>query len=68
MNSQRLVSLVGAIVFLIIAAISLYRLLFYFEIMIGSHRIGQVATFFALVISIAISMIMFRGAFAKSPY
>jgi hypothetical protein len=57
--------MIGGIVFLVVAAISLYRLLFYFPISIGEHRVGQVATFFALVISAALCLILLRGASAS---
>lgn len=58
-------SLVAGIIFLILAAVCLYRLLFYFPITIGGERVGQVATFFALVISAALCLILLRGATAR---
>jgi hypothetical protein len=57
--------LAGGIVFLILACISLYRLLFWFPITIGNQRIGQVATFFALVVSAALCLILLRGGSAS---
>ena len=61
MTSNRVASVLGGIVFLIVAAICLYRLLFWFPITIGSERVGQVATFFALAISAALSLVFLRG-------
>lgn len=58
---SKLASFVGGFVFLIIAAISLYRLLFWFPITIGEQRVGQVATFFVFVICGALCLIFFRG-------
>ena len=65
MTSNRVANLVGGIIFLIIAAVCLYRLLFWFPITIGSERVGQVATFFALAISAALCLIFLRGASAR---
>lgn len=65
MSSQRLVSLVGALVFLAIAAVALYRLLFWFPIDIAGHMIGQTASFFTFAACAALSLIMFRGAMAR---
>lgn len=62
MSSNRLASLVGGFVFLILAAVSLYRLLFWFPIDIGGAHVGQTASFFAFVICAALSLIMLRGA------
>jgi len=61
MTSNRVASVLGGIVFLIIAAVCLYRLLYWFPITIGNERVGQVATFFALAISAALSLIFLRG-------
>jgi hypothetical protein len=61
MTSNRVASLVGGIIFLIVAAVCLYRLLFWFPITIGGERVGQVATFFALAISAALSLMFLRG-------
>lgn len=65
MSSSKLANLVGGIIFLIVAAICLYRLLFWFPITIGGERVGQVATFFALAISAALGLIFLRGASAR---
>ncbi len=61
MSSSRLGNIVGGIVFLAVAIISGYRLLFWFPITIGGHFIGQVASFFAFVISAALAMILLLG-------
>lgn len=62
MSSNKLAAVTGALVFLILAVVSLYRLLFWFPITIAGAPVGQTASFFAFVICIALSMIMFRGA------
>jgi hypothetical protein len=59
---SRFGSLLAALVFLAIAAIALYRLLFFFPISIGGHEIGQTASFFAFVAFAALTLIMFRVA------
>jgi len=58
-------TLVAGIIFLIVALGSLYRLLFYFPVDIGGERVGQVATFFVLVISTALALMLLRGGLAK---
>ena len=62
MSSNKLAAVTGALVFLILALVSLYRLLFWFPITIAGAQVGQTASFFAFVICIALSLIMFRGA------
>ena len=61
MSSNKLASVLGAIVFLALALICLYRLLFWFPIDIGGAHIGQTASFFAFVIFAALTLIMFRS-------
>lgn len=61
MSSNKLASVLGAIVFLALALISLYRLLFWFPIDVGGAHIGQTASFFAFVIFAALTLIMFRS-------
>jgi hypothetical protein len=65
MSSSKLAAVTGAFVFLILAAVSLYRLLFWFPITIGGAMVGQTASFFAFVICAALSLIMFRGALRR---
>jgi hypothetical protein len=62
---SKLANLIGGIVFLIVAGVSLYRLLFWFPITIGGTQIGQVGTFFALVVSAALCLILLRGGIAS---
>jgi hypothetical protein len=59
---SRIGSLLAALVFLALAAVALYRLLFYFPITIGGHAIGQTASFFAFAAFAALTHIMFRSA------
>lgn len=56
----------GGIVFLVLACISLYRLLFWFPLDIGGMHVGQTASFFAFVICAALCLVFFRGAMARS--
>ncbi len=59
MATRKLVLLAAALIFLLIAAAALYRLLVGFPMSIGGEEIGQVSTFFVLVVSIALSMMLF---------
>ncbi|HKN42220.1 MAG TPA: hypothetical protein VJV87_04915 [Sphingomicrobium sp.] len=61
MSSNRLANLAGGIVFLVVAGICLYRLLYWFPITIGGQQIGQAATFLALAMSAALCLVFFRG-------
>jgi hypothetical protein len=65
MSSSRLGNIVGGIIFLALAIISGYRLLFWFPITIGGHLIGQTASFFAFVISAALCLILLLGGREK---
>lgn len=62
---SKLASLTGGIIFLIVAGICLYRLLFWFPITIGGQQVGQAATFLALAISAALCLVFFRGGGAS---
>jgi hypothetical protein len=62
MSSNKLSALIGALVFLVLALISLYRLLFWFPITIGGYVIGQTASFFAFAIFAALTLIMLRSS------
>jgi hypothetical protein len=66
MNSSRAATLIGALVFLVVAAAALYRLLFGYPISIGGAEVGQTSTFFALVISVALALMLFRSGKAAS--
>jgi hypothetical protein len=61
MSTYRMATVAGALVFLALAAAALYRLVVGFPITIGGLVIGQVATFFVLVVSAALSLMLFRG-------
>lgn len=61
---SKLANLAAGIIFLIVAGISLYRLLFWFPITIGGQQVGQAATFLALAISAALCMVFLRGGLA----
>ena len=61
MSSSRLANIAAGLVFLAIAAVALYRLLFYFPITIGGVYVGQVASFFAFVVCAALALILFVG-------
>ena len=61
MPSNKLAALLGGLVFLALAVVSLYRLLFYFPITIGGHFIGQTVSFFGFVIFTALTLIMLRS-------
>jgi hypothetical protein len=65
MSSHRLATLIGAMVFFAVAAAALYRLLFGFAITVRGVEIGQTSTFFVFVASVALSLILFRGARAN---
>ena len=61
MSSQRIASLTGAIIFLAIAALALYRLMVGFPISIGGVEVGQTSSFFAFVVCAALSLMLFRA-------
>lgn len=61
MPSNRLAALVGALVFLVLALLSLYRLLFGFQMTIGGQQVGQTVTFFAFAIFAALTLMMLRA-------
>lgn len=62
MATRKLVLLSAAVIFLLIAAASLYRLLVGFPITIGGQQIGQVITFLVLVCSAGFSLMLFQQA------
>ena len=62
MSSNRLASIVGALIFLALAAGALYRLLVGFPIVIGGMQVGQTASFIAFVVFVALSFMLFRGS------
>jgi hypothetical protein len=62
MASRKLVLSLAAIIFLLVAAGALYRLMVGFPITIGGVAIGQVGTFFALVIGAGLALMLFSEA------
>jgi hypothetical protein len=62
MGSRKLVLTVVALIFLLITATALYRLLVGFPMSIGGEEIGQVSTFFVLVCGAALTLMMFNEA------
>ena len=62
MASRKLVLLAAAVVFLLIAAVNLYRMLVGFPIEIAGHTIGMTISFFALCIGAALSILLFLEA------
>ena len=65
MSSNKLASMIGALIFLALAAAALYRLMVGFPIVIGGMQVGQTSTFFAFVVFTALSLMLFRGAWGK---
>lgn len=62
MASRKLVLSAAAIIFLLVALIGLYRLLVWFPINIGGVEIGQVGSFFAIVVGAGLSLMLFNEA------
>ena len=66
MFSSRLSSMAGGIVFLLISLVGLYRLLFWFPLIIASWQVGQTWSFFTFVIFLALSIVSFQGLRART--
>jgi hypothetical protein len=64
---NRLFSILAALVFLAIAAVALYRLLYWFPVSIGGHEIGQSASFLTFAACAALSIMLFRGSRSVVP-
>ena len=62
MAIRKFVLLAAAVVFLLVAAGGLYRLLVWFPITIGGQQISQVSSFFAMVIGAGLSLMLFSEA------
>jgi hypothetical protein len=62
MASRKLVLSAAALIFLLVALLGLYRLLVWFPISIGGVEIGQVGSFFAIVIGAGLSLMLFNEA------
>ena len=61
MSSHRLAAFAGGLVFLCLALIGLYRLLFWFPITVAGQQVGQTMSFFAFVIFLVLSLISFQA-------
>lgn len=61
MANRNIFTVLGALVFLLLACVALYRLLVGFPITIGGMEVGQVSTFFVFVISAVLAVMLFRG-------
>jgi hypothetical protein len=61
MFSNRLSSMAGGVVFLLIALVGLYRLMFWFPVVIAGWQVGQTVSFFTFVIFTALSIVSFQG-------
>jgi hypothetical protein len=62
MATRKLVLSLAALIFLLVALLGLYRLLVWFPISIGGVEIGQVGSFFAIVIGAGLSLMLFSEA------
>jgi hypothetical protein len=62
MATRKLVLTAAALIFLLLAAASLYRLLVWFPINIGGVEIGQVGSFLGLVVGAGLSLMLFSEA------
>jgi uncharacterized membrane protein len=62
MTNYRVFTLLGAIVFLLIAALNLWRLLVGFPITVGGVYIGGATSFIVMCAAVALSLMMFREA------
>jgi hypothetical protein len=67
MFRNKLSALAGAVVFLLIALVALYRLLFWFPITVGGQTVGQTVSFFIFVVFIALAMIAFKDLRSGRP-
>ena len=62
MADRKPIALIGAIIFLVLAGLNLYRLLVGFPITIGGYQVGGTASFLMMAAFGAISLILFRAA------
>ena len=62
MATRKLVLSAAAIIFLLIAALALYRLMVGFPISIGGEELGQTASFLVLVCGAALALMLFNEA------
>jgi hypothetical protein len=61
MSNHRVITWVGASIFLLLALANLYRMLVGTRITIGGMEVGQTASFFALAIFAALSLMLFKA-------
>jgi hypothetical protein len=61
MFSHRIAAFASGIVFLLIALVGLYRLLYWFPVTVAGMEIGQTVSFFAFVICAVLSVISFQA-------
>ena len=62
MATRKLVLTLAALLFLLLAVVGLYRLMVWFPITIGGVEIGQVGSFFAIVVGAGLSLALFNEA------
>ena len=62
MAIRKLVLSAAAVIFLLVTAAALYRLLVGFPISIGGEEVGQTASFFVLVCGAALTLMLFNEA------
>jgi hypothetical protein len=62
MATRKLVLMTAAVIFLLVAAAGLYRLLVWFPISVGGVEIGQVGSFLAIVVGAGLSLMLFSEA------
>jgi hypothetical protein len=61
MANRNIFTLLGALVFLLVACAALYRLLVGFPLSIGGAEVGQTSSFFVFVICAVLALMLFRG-------
>ena len=66
MARYRLFTLVGAIVFLVLAAANLWRIMVGYPITIGGMMVGNAISYFAFAAFIALALMLFRESRRES--
>jgi hypothetical protein len=62
MANNRPFTMLAAIIFLVMALAHAYRLVTHFQIIVGSHTIGQNVSWIALAVTLLLSWMLFREA------
>jgi hypothetical protein len=62
MTGYRPFTLLAAIIFGLMALVHVYRIITHFQIIVGSHTIPQSVSWIALIVTGAISLMLFREA------